>query len=246
MYMGAGDISGRWVRRGVDRPDSGCAGDIRFETPDNEHQIFYGSSFRGCHFYTLMVCAADADMIAKAEGVTSLDRLQHITITKDAELQWCMMRLASRPPEDARMAGLFEEASRRLVLRIVQLSGGGTPDWHADASMFDRQTLAQLVHYIDSHLKSEPCLTEMSLRVGLSPSHFAKKFRLSTGISLHRFVTRRRIRASFETLKDRSQPLAHVALELGFSSQSHFTRVFSELTGMTPAKYRKQVKPVVG
>lgn len=41
-------------------------------------------------------------------------------------------------------------------------------------------------------------------------------------------------------------PLASVALDLGFSSQSHFTRLFSSLTGMTPAKYRKQVRPVVG
>ena len=169
-----------------------------------------------------------------------------MVVTEDAELQWCMMRLACRLPEDENAAGVADEASRRLVLRLVQLSGGGTPDWRDDSSTFDRQTLDRLLEYIDAHLKIEPCLTDMAMRVGLSPSHFAKKFRLSTGLSLHRFVTRRRILASFESLKVESQPLAHVALDLGFSSQSHFTRLFSELTGMTPAKYRKQVKQPVG
>ena len=51
--------------------------------------------------------------------------------------------------------------------------------------------------------------------------------------------------ASMESLKDQSLPIAHVALELGFASQAHFTCVFSGLTGMTPAKYRKQFKRVV-
>jgi AraC family transcriptional regulator len=86
----------------------------------------------------------------------------------------------------------------------------------------------------------------MGQRVGISPSYFGRKFRQSTGLSLHRFVNRRRILASLNLLKDQSLPLAHTALELGFSSQSHLTRLFSAMTGMTPAKYRKQVKQTVG
>jgi AraC family transcriptional regulator len=87
-------------------------------------------------------------------------------------------------------------------------------------------------------------LGEMGPLVGISPSHFARKFRQSTGLSLHRFVNLRRIQASFPLLRAREIPLAHVAIDLGFASQSHFTRLFSEQTGMTPAKYRKQSKPV--
>lgn len=49
-----------------------------------------------------------------------------------------------------------------------------------------------------------------------------------------------------DVLRDQSRPLAELALDLGFSSQSHFTRLFSALTGMTPARYRKEVKRTVG
>jgi len=79
----------------------------------------------------------------------------------------------------------------------------------------------------------------------MSPSHFAKKFRQSTGLSLNRFVNRRRIIRSLETLKT-DVSLASIALDLGFASQSHFTRLFSHMTGMTPAKYQKSFKRTVG
>jgi AraC family transcriptional regulator len=75
----------------------------------------------------------------------------------------------------------------------------------------------------------------------MSPSHFAKKFQQSAGLSLQRFVNRRRLQAAMTMLQTGSTPLSQVALALGFSSQSHFTRLFGEMTGMTPARFRKEL-----
>ena len=91
-----------------------------------------------------------------------------------------------------------------------------------------------------------PMVARTRRPAGLSPSHFAGKFRQSMGLSLRRFINRRRLCGSLQKLKDESQSLAHLALDLGFSSQSHFTRLFSGLTGMTPLTYRKQVKRTLG
>jgi AraC-like DNA-binding protein len=82
--------------------------------------------------------------------------------------------------------------------------------------------------------------------VGLSPSHCARKFRHTEGLSLGRFVNRRRLARALVVLRKDSTSLSQVALDLGFSSQSHFTRLFSTLVGMTPAKYRKTFTPTVG
>ena len=60
-----------------------------------------------------------------------------------------------------------------------------------------------------------------------------------------RFINRRRILRSLVTLNTDAS-LASIALDLGFSSQSHFTRIFSGLTGITPAKYQKQTRRIVG
>jgi AraC-like DNA-binding protein len=195
-----------------------------------------------------MIPTTEKAEIAAAEGTDPLAQVRPrpLLASEDVELTWCMANLASRNLGDGRATGSEDETSRQLILRLVALSGGGTPDWHADGSMFDRRVLEHLIEYVDAHLKITPSLSEIGLRVGLSPSHFAKKFRQSTGLSFHRFVNRRRIVASLESLKDRSKSLAHTALELGFSSQSHMTRLFSDTTGMTPAKFQKQVRPAMG
>jgi AraC-like DNA-binding protein len=143
-------------------------------------------------------------------------------------------------------AGHADEVARRLILRIAELSGGKRPDWHDDWRVFDHRTIARLVERFDAELGVSPRLDDLARGTGLSPSHFARKFRRSTGLSLYRFVNRRRILRSMESLPDDSQTLAQIALDLGFASQSHFTRLFSKLTGMTPAKYRKQFRRTLG
>jgi len=184
--------------------------------------------------------------IADAENLKPRSSLQRILKHDDVVLESCMDKLTdpARPDGDAE-ALRKDEVARRLVLRLFELSGAGTPDWNDDASIFDHRTLLRLTAYIDENLRIAPSLSDMSIHVGMSPSHFARKFRQSTGLSVGRFVNRRRIRRSLATLKTESS-LASVALDLGFSSQSHFTHIFSGLTGMTPAKYQKQFRRTVG
>ena len=185
-------------------------------------------------------------VIVEAETLKPRSSLRRIFARDDVVLESCMDQLMApvRPHGDAEDLRK-DEVARRLVLRLFELSGAGTPDWNDDASIFDRRALIGLTAYVDEHIRITPSLSDMSTRLGMSPSHFAKKFRQSTGLSVGRFVNRRRILRSLETLKTES-PLASVALDLGFSSQSHFTHIFSGLTGMTPAKYQKQFKRTVG
>jgi AraC-like DNA-binding protein len=69
---------------------------------------------------------------------------------------------------------------------------------------------------------------------------------LNCFFSLDDAVLRWCILASIPPLQANSDSLTGIALDLGFSSQSHFTRLFSEMSGMTPAKYRKQFRRTVG
>lgn len=132
------------------------------------------------------------------------------------------------------MAGLT------LMLRLLTMNGRRVPAWNADRSVFGRRILGELVASIDEHLRPAPTLVDIARLVGMSPGHFARRFRRSTGLSLHRFVNQRRLRKSLSMLQEPCAQVACVAEELGFSSQGHLTRLFSHLTGMTPAKYQKQ------
>jgi AraC family transcriptional regulator len=66
----------------------------------------------------------------------------------------------------------------------------------------------------------------------------AAQFRAYYGCSIGEFVRRRRIDFACEQIRAGERSLLDIALEAGFVSQSHFSRVFRTATGMTPREYR--------
>lgn len=165
---------------------------------------------------------------------------------EDAVLRDSMVRLATTTGCGVANDMGSEIVARALVLRLIELLGGNAPDWHEDSSVFPPPVINRIVKHIDSHIHRHISLVEIASLVGLSQSHCAKKFRRTEGLSLERFVNRRRLAKALELLRNSSTPLSRVALDLGFCSQIHFTRLFSSQTGMSPAKYRKHFKPIVG
>ena len=139
-----------------------------------------------------------------------------------------------------------EIAARRLVIRLTAATGYRTPEWMKDTSVFMPGVMRQIVQRVDARLSAHPTLTELSSGFGLSPSHFARKFQHSTGTSLNRFINRRRVTQSLALLAVGHVPLAQLSLDLGFSSQSHFTRLFSGFVGVAPHQFRRAQRRMGG
>jgi AraC-like DNA-binding protein len=76
----------------------------------------------------------------------------------------------------------------------------------------------------------------------LSASHFARSFKLTVGLSPHRWLMSYRVECAKHLLAESNQPLADIALACGFTDQSHLARVFSQLAGATPGAWRRTVK----
>ena len=72
----------------------------------------------------------------------------------------------------------------------------------------------------------------------------SRAFKESTGLSPHQFILRRRVERALQMLKEKRTNLADIAYDLGFSSQGHFTTVFSKIVGVSPSSYREQVHPL--
>lgn len=68
--------------------------------------------------------------------------------------------------------------------------------------------------------------------------HFGDAFRQSTGTPPHRFVLMRRMDRAKILLLTTKMPIAQIALEVGFASQSHFGHMFRVTTGVTPLRFR--------
>lgn len=237
----------RWISKGRETPYAVRAGSFHYLPADGDTHTIVARASDPIRSYTVFVPQRHLTDIAIADHMDHRVEFHRLLVHDDPVLQACMRRLAGQAaagPADGESAK--DEAARTLVLRLLELSGAGTPDWRADASTFTNHTMRYLVEYIDAHLRIAPSISDMGVLAGLSPSQFAKKFRRSTGLSLHRFVNRRRLRRSLDLLRHSSESIAGVALQLGFSSQAHFTHLFSDLTCMTPAKFRKQFRRTVG
>jgi AraC-like DNA-binding protein len=105
-------------------------------------------------------------------------------------------------------------------------------------------TLRRVTQYIQENLRRDLRLAELSALVHMSPYHFARLFKRSTGVPPHRFLVRRRIDEARALLAARTVPVAEVAQLVGFRTPSHFTTTFRRVIGLTPSAYRSEAGAV--
>jgi len=93
---------------------------------------------------------------------------------------------------------------------------------------------------LEADLSGELSLTQLAAEFELSVSHFSRAFRISTGLPPHQWLLRQRVKAAKQLMAIRDLPLSEIAISAGFANQSHFTRVFSELVGISPGAWRRE------
>jgi len=99
--------------------------------------------------------------------------------------------------------------------------------------------LKRVTEFISANLADALQLCDLAALSGLSPSHFGRAFKGSTGLPPHRWHLNQRIERARAMLADANASLADVACATGFADQSHFTRVFSRTVGMSPGAWRR-------
>lgn len=83
-------------------------------------------------------------------------------------------------------------------------------------------------------------LAEIAAEVGVSPVYLTQLFQQVEGVPLYRYQLRLRLARALDRL-DRAEDLTELALDLGFSSHSHFTAAFRQAYGRSPADFRRSV-----
>jgi AraC family transcriptional regulator len=105
--------------------------------------------------------------------------------------------------------------------------------------------LKRVTEFIALHLDQDLTLAQLGAVACMSPFHFARLFKRSTGLPPHRFVVRARIDQARALLAgQRRLPIRRIAEVVGFRTVSHFTAVFHRVTGTTPRAYRAAYRPV--
>jgi AraC family transcriptional regulator len=99
--------------------------------------------------------------------------------------------------------------------------------------------LACVRDLIEAKFRDSVSLQDLADAASVHPVHVARQFRKYMGMSVGEFVRMRRIDFARRELSETDRPLADIALESGFSQQSHFSAAFRRIAGTTPSEFRK-------
>lgn len=150
-----------------------------------------------------------------------------LALKTELEVGGADSRLYAESMATALSAHLFQRYStKRSPLKKYS---GGLP----------KHKLRTAIAYIQEHLDQELRLADLAALVQISPHYFATLFKQSTGVAPHQYITQCRIDQAKLLLTQRDLAIADVLLQVGFKSQSHFTRVFRHYTGVTPKAYKQ-------
>lgn len=98
--------------------------------------------------------------------------------------------------------------------------------------------LKPALKYIDEHYKEKLYMDNMAYLCNISPGYFSKIFKIETGENFSNYVNIVKLNKAMEILETSDEPIANIALDLGFEDCGYFIKVFKKHVGDTPANYR--------
>jgi len=94
--------------------------------------------------------------------------------------------------------------------------------------------------FIDENLTEPILLKDLSAVAQRSTAYFCRAFKRTFGRSPHAYLIDRRVKLAGDLMLESDAPLSEIAQAAGFADQSHFCRHFRQVTGETPAAWRRE------
>ena len=100
--------------------------------------------------------------------------------------------------------------------------------------------LKRVIDFMNAETDRNPTLADFAALSGLSATHFARAFRLTTGSPPHRYLMTIRMARGRRLLGETALPIGEVALRCGFEQAGSFATAFRKTTGVTPREWRQE------
>jgi AraC-like DNA-binding protein len=231
------EIGGRGEVRS--RPDTPSEGEY-FGTghltllPAGEPLTLYATSLRQAQVACFVLDPRQAGCLT-AGHVELLERAPGRLMFRDERLRSCAQLLSDYEGEsDAYAVGL----SRALLAALVGVVSHPSPP--AEPGLTGSRLAAVLGHIVE-HLDQTATNEPLARIAAISPAEFGHAFREATGLSPQRWQMDARVRRAQRLMLDKPAPsLSVIAMRSGFADQSHFSRAFLDITGVTPTAWLHQ------
>lgn len=202
---------------------------LAFHPPGTSHRDEIGRG--GGRFFSVEI--GDGWMARLREYASDVPR---VTVASEGgELVWLATRLYR---EYSAMDACSPLAIEGLVLEMLARTVRGQVAGERRAPRW----LSKAMEMLRADFRRNLTVGEVAAEVGVHPFHLSKVFRRFHRQSIGDYVHGLRIQSACAQLSDPSLDLTAIALANGFADQSHFTRVFKQLTGTTPGALRTSLK----
>ncbi len=132
-----------------------------------------------------------------------------------------------------------EALASLLICEILNFRGAA----HENVRIgLGKSKIARITEYVDEHTEEQLSLATLAQIAGVSVFHFARMFKIDTGMTPHKFVLHHRVKKAREMLEMGDKAVAEIAYDVGFSSQSHMISSFKRYVGTSPGRYRKIIQ----
>jgi AraC family transcriptional regulator len=158
---------------------------------------------------------------------------------QDLQLQHIAMLFLAELQSGGIMGRLYiESLTQALIIHLLRHYSEVAQIFTLEKRSLTSNQLQQVIDYIHTHLDRNLSLVEVAGTINISPTYFASLFKRATGTSPHQYVIQQRVERAKLMLSKTDLAIADIALQVGFSSQSHLTQQFKRLTGVTPKQVR--------
>jgi AraC family transcriptional regulator len=183
------------------------------------------------------------ELIAQAAAASEIDQDRISLVScfskQDLHLQHIAMLLLAELKSGGMMGQLYVESlTQVLVIHLMRHYSTLTQTITFKNRSLTHTQLQQAIDYIHTHIGEDLSLVQIAKVINLSPTYFASLFKRAIGLSPHQYVIKHRVKRAKLLLLTTDLTIADIALQVGFSSQSHLTQQFKRLTGMTPKRTR--------
>lgn len=231
-----GEGIAHWRHRGIWRTNRVRPGSAFIVRRDAEVQALW--AINGWQNMLLQLDNSSLRHIAPDEVTLIEKSLAPAQSTDDARLAALMLAMRQEVKEGCSSGRLYGESISLALL--AYLAGRYATPGDADGCELGLSPpqRRRLVDYIRANLSTNVSVTELAGLVQMSPSHFARVFKASFGVTPYRYVKQQRVEEAKIILASTKLTASQVSITFGFSSQSRFVRVFRQFTGVTPKQYK--------
>ena len=231
-----GNVSYEVSERGQTRRFISQPGTICLLPRGSEHEVNWLRESQ--HIVVALKPCRLSNVLEEAAHESNIELREHWNLI-DRHISTLLMEMVA-DLEDGSPAGTLygESLANSLAVYLLKRYSNLTTRLESYRGGLSRSKLNRVLEYINANLSDNLELGVLAKVAGVNLYHFARAFKQSTSESPHQYVLRRRIEQARELLGHSQVSIIEASARTGFVDQSHFSKVFRRIVGVSPSEYR--------